>query len=353
MTNADAPPRPGASDGDSEAAAPARIAVAIVNYTTAALVLETLPRLLEDLAGRDFRVVIVDNASPNGDGALLARRLPEVAPDPRVSLVRSPVNGGFSYGNNRAFDAIRAMDWRPDAVLLLNPDACPRPGAIGAMLAVLAAHPSAGIVGPRLGNDDGSTWTAAFRFPGFGSEVLAALAIDALARRHRTLLPASEAPMRVDWVSGTAPLIRWSALEDIGPMDEGYFLYFEEVDFQREAGRRGWECWHAPGAVVDHVAGAATGIADSVTRQGPMPAYWFSSWARYFAKGSGPLGARLLAIGHLFATLFADTQRRLRGRPVNRPECYHRDFLRQVVLRRLAPPPTHPPPPPLAEAEAD
>jgi hypothetical protein len=316
-----------------------RIAVVIVSYRTSGLVLTALPGLMRELAPlAESAVVIVDNCSPDDDGALLEAGL-AILDAPGVSLILSPLNGGFAAGNNLAFARIRALPWVPDAVLLLNPDAALRPGALIEMLCVMKAAPRTGFVGPRLENPDGSTWVGAFNFPSFGTEVWSALGIGLLARRHPIVIPDVDRPTKVDWVTGTATLIRWQALCQIGDMDDGYFLYYEEVDYMLQGQRLGWESWHAPAARVLHEAGASTGIQNGSVRAGRMPGYWFQSWARYFAKNHPPAYARATALSKLCAMVVGAAQRRLRGRPTGWPEGFVADFARHVAFARLSPPP--------------
>lgn len=315
------------------------IAVAIVSYGTSDLVVASLPRLLQELKGYDHRVFVVDNASPHGDGAKLADGIAKLAPGPHVIVLQSEKNGGFAAGNNIAINRIREGSWRPNALLLLNPDACVKPGAITEMMRILETKPKAGFVGPRIAHPDGSTWTAAFHFPSFGTEVIGALSINALSRHFPTVVKEMTEPTRVDWVTGTATLIRWAALEEIGDMDDGYFLYYEEVDYMLQGYLYGWESWHAPLAIVSHAAGSSTGLIDGRPKTGRQPPYWFDSWARYFAKNHGTTFTRLLAICKLGAMLFAHLHRAIRGKAINRPERFYRDFTRNVILARLSPPP--------------
>jgi GT2 family glycosyltransferase len=316
------------------------VAVAIVSYGTSALVLAALPDLMRELARcARAHVVVVDNASPDDDGARLKTGIEALALGPSVAFVQSAVNGGFAAGNNRAFAEIRTLDWRPDAVLLLNPDAALKPGALAELFRVLDATPRAGFVGPRLVNPDGSSWVAAFHFPSLMREVAQMLGILALQRRFPKLVPDADHPVRVDWVTGAATLIRWDTVEALGDMDDGYFLYFEEIDYMLQGRRLGWESWHAPAARVLHEAGAATGVEDSWSRQGRQPAYWFQSWARYYAKNHGAAYARITAALTLVAMAFGVLQRRLRGRPFGGSERLLQDFAVRIVLARLTPPP--------------
>jgi GT2 family glycosyltransferase len=105
-----------------------------------------------------------------------------------------------------------------------------------------------------------------------------------------------QAPHRCDWVSGASFMIRRRVLEEIGGLDEGYFLYFEEADYCTRARAAGWSVWFVPGACIVHREGAATGIGDASRRR---PQYWFESRRRYFIKHFGVAG--LLAADALWA----------------------------------------------------
>jgi GT2 family glycosyltransferase len=331
----------GTNDTVSDGTA-ARVAIAIVNYGTSALVIAAIPALMRELSYlAGHHVVIVDNDSPDDDGARLEHGIAALALGPSVEVVRSSVNGGFAAGNNLAFDRIRRLPWQPDAVLLFNPDAEMRPGALREMLRVMQANPQAGFIGPRLENADGTTWVAAFRFPSPAIEVVMGLGLSHVGplRRFKMVFPDSGVPTRVDWVTGTATLIRHEAWAALGDMDDGYFLYYEEADYMLQGRRLGWESWHAPAALVGHIAGAATGVKDSQAVSGRQPDYWFQSWARYFAKNHGAGFARATAVVKLLAMLLGAAQRRLRGKSHGRPERFFRDFTEKVVLARLSPPP--------------
>lgn len=310
------------------------IAVAIVSYRTADMVAEALPPLLEELgAFARARVVIVDNASPGNDADRMQAHLEAMGAPGMVRLVRSPRNGGFAAGNNLAFETLKADGAPfPDAVLLLNPDAVMKPGALQRMAQVLAQAPRIGVTGARLENEDGSTWVAAFHFPSAMGEFARHFGIGAVQKRWPVLAKDMAAPGPVDWVSGAAMLVRWEMIEDIGGMDEAYFLYFEEIDYMRAAADAGWETWHVPDALVGHAAGGSTGIVDGAPKAGRMPTYWFESWSRYFIKNHGAGYARIAAALKLAGVCLGWTQRRLRGKPAGLTPHFIPDFARNCLL---------------------
>ena len=318
-----------------------RIVVSTVSYGGSDLILAGLPALLEELSRfAEGAVILVDNDSPDGDGDRLAEGLAAMGSPPQVRLVRSPVNGGFAAGNNLAFRATEELPWRPDAVLLLNPDSEIRPGAIEELARVMLARPRVGVVGARLENEDGSSWVAAFHFPTIMREFSRELRVGLVDRRWPMLIADSERPVQADWVSGACMLINARALEEVGSFDEDYFLYFEEIDYQLQLRRAGWEIWHAPDARVMHIAGTATGIVNGVVTLRRMPDYWFTSWRRYFEKNHGALYARAAAAARLAGLLLGRLQRGLRGKQAHEdPPGFVGDFFRRCLLAAAPRPP--------------
>ncbi|SFI07888.1 glycosyltransferase family 2 protein [Albimonas pacifica] len=317
----------------------ARICVSTVNYGCSELILRALPALLAELERFAEGVVfIVDNASPDDDADKLEAGLAAMGAPEAVRLIRSPRNGGFAAGNNIAFEAARALPWTPEGVLLLNPDAEVRPGAIEEIVRVLRSRPKIGVVGARLENEVGVSRMSAYRFPSAMREFAGALGIGAVARLWPVLIDETDVPVRCDWVTGACMMIRQEVLDTLGPLDEGYFLYFEEVDYQLQATRAGWEIWHAPQAQVMHLAGAATGIVGSTPKRGRMPDYWFDSWRRYFEKNHGGAYASFAAAMRLTGGALGRLQRRLRGKPDESVPGFAASFRRRCLMN-LAPGP--------------
>ena len=306
------------------------IGVSIVNYGTSELVLAALPALMAELSHFfEATVCVVDNASPGGDADRLEAGIAALG-DPRIRLIRSKVNGGFAAGNNVAFAAMRDAG-PPDVTMLHNPDAIVRPGAIDAMLAVLFSANDIGFVGARLENPDGSTWSPAFRFPSAGQEFARATGLGVF-QRIWPLMADEHGP--VDWVGGAAVLIRREAMVELGDMDDGYFLYFEEIDYMLRGRKAGWRTAYAPDALVFHDAGGATGMAEGANRKARLPGYWFRSWRRYFEKNHGWMGARWAAASHLAGRMVYFLQRRIRGGEMKIPERFLRDFTRRCLIGR-------------------
>jgi GT2 family glycosyltransferase len=178
--------------------------------------------------------------------------------------------------------------------MLLNPDTVVRPGALRALVEFMASHPEAGIAGSLIENPDGGVDRSAHRMPSPFGELDGAARLGMLSRllqRYSVSPPLRDEAHECDWVSGAAMIVRKQVLEQVGPLDEGYFLYFEEVDFCCRARNAGWQVWYVPQARVLHLEGAATGIRTAAKRR---PAYWYDSRRRFFVKHHG-LGGLLLA----------------------------------------------------------
>ncbi|WOI53342.1 glycosyltransferase family 2 protein [Parvularcula sp. LCG005] len=263
------------------------IAAIIVNYGTGKLILDHLIQIREELATvPGSHLYIVDNLSPNGDAALLTEGTTGMDD---VTVIGAPRNGGFSYGNNRGFDQAIA-DGGYDHYYLLNPDAYPRPGCLKALLAFMAEHPKAGLVGSRLEGLDGHIQSSAFRFMSLESEFASAAKLGIFNRlfaSKRVARPPQDEAHKTDWVCGASMLLTAEALEKVGLMDEKYFLYFEEVDFQRAIIKAGFEIWYVPSAHAIHLVGQSTDMKDGKQSAGTAPDYWYDSRRYYFEKNHG------------------------------------------------------------------
>ncbi len=203
---------------------------------------------------------VVDNASSDGSADMVAAEFPE------VRLIRNPANNGFSAGNNlgmRAFGFPEAR--RAQHVLLLNPDTVVPPGAIAKMLAFLRGNPDVGVVGPRLLLMDGSLDKACRRsFP------TPAVSFYRLTKLH-TLFPKSRRFNRynmeyldereqtdVDAVVGACMLVRGEAVQQIGLLDEQFFMYGEDLDWCLRIKGADWRVVYYPDAIVHHIKRAAS-----------------------------------------------------------------------------------------------
>lgn len=274
------------------------IAIVIVNFRTPQLVLECLKSIVDELDDLpEPQVYVVDNNSGDNSIELISSAITKYQWHNWVSVIASNHNGGFSAGNNLAIKAAFAQADVPEYVYLLNPDTLIHPGAISSLLQFMHKN-NVGICGGAILGEDGSQQISARRFPSIWSELDSGARLGLLSKalsQHIVAMPPETRAHSCDWVSGASMLIHRSVIESIGLMDEGYFLYFEEMDYCFHAKQKGFEVWHVPDSVITHIEGAATGIKQK-TRRGR---YWYDSRRRYFIKTQGVM--RLLAIDTCWA----------------------------------------------------
>ena len=255
------------------------VAAVLVNYNAGNELRRALQSLADDLRGRLWEGVVIDNASADGSETIAA----EFAP--AVRLIRNASNIGFGRGANQGIAATSAS-----LVLIMNPDCALTAGALGSMRGALQAHPSCAVVGPRILDPDGSVQGSARGDPDmltglFGrTAMLRRLFPDAaISRRNVVTDPASVDGAVVDWVSGACFLARRDALTSVGGFDERYFLYWEDADLCRRLRARGYEIRYVPAATAVHRVGHSSRTA----RAASVRAFHASAY-RYYATHVAP-----------------------------------------------------------------
>lgn len=322
--------------GSARSAPIGRLCVSIVAWKGASLTIDCLRSIESELPSMPgMRVIVVDNHSPDGSADVVAQAIVDNGWAGWATLIRAPGNHGFAAGNNIAIRAMRAETQPAEFVLLLNPDTLVRPGALRILVDFMAARPEVGIAGGRSEDFDATPQMCCFRFPSATNEVLGYLGLGVLDRffhRHLTRLGIPEVPIEVDWVSGAFMLMRMSVIAEIGLMDEGYFLYFEETDYARRAKRAGWRCWHVPQSRIVHFVGQSSGV--TVRDQPPkrVPIYWFESRRRYFVLHHGQFYAAAADLLVIMAYPLGRLRHWLQGKPRRHPPRFLGDFLRQSAL---------------------
>jgi len=260
------------------------LCVVVVNYRTPELVVDCLRSLEGELESHDA-VVVVDNCSGDGSDEHIEAALAAHGWTDWARLVRSPTNGGFSAGNNVGLRAVDA-----DLYLLLNSDTIVRPGAIAALRAAAAADPGAGILGPRLEWPDGTPQVSRFRNHTVLSEFLSAAGTGVITRlfgNYRVAIEIDERVAEVEWTTFACALIRREVIERVGPLDEGYFMYFEDCDYCRATRAAGFRIAHVPEARVVHLRGGTSEVKRKVAARERPPRYLYASRTRYFRKAGG------------------------------------------------------------------
>ncbi len=314
------------------------VVIVMVNAREATLAVDCLRSLEgEAVALPGFRVLIADNGSADGAADVLRSAI-RAHGWAWADIVRLDSNRGFAAGNNGALRVILTDPDPPDYVHLLNPDTVARPGAVRSLADFLDRHPGVGIAGSRMENLDGSPQASAFRFPSVRSEWESGVRLGLMTRLLRRSIIARQAPERpepTDWVSGASFMVRRQVFEEIGLLDDGYFVYYEEVDFCRRAADAGWPCWVVPASRVAHLVSSTTGVDGANRARKPLPGYWFAARRRYFAKHHRPLDGFCAHL--LWALGFASwrLRRPLQGKPDTDPPRLLRDYVWYNFLQPL------------------
>lgn len=236
------------------------LGIIVVSYNTRDLTCDCLTAayVAIETAQLDARVWVVDNASSDGSAEEVRRRFSQ------ATLIASDRNLGFAGGNNLALRAMAELNPPPRHILLLNSDTVPYPDAFGHMVAFLDTVPRAGVVGAQLLYGDGSFQHGAFYFPTLWMALFDfwpprnRVADSWLNGRYPPSRYAAGRPFPIDHPLGAALMMRWETFRQVGPLDEGYFMYCEEIDWCLRAKRAGWDAYCVPAARVVHLAGQST-----------------------------------------------------------------------------------------------
>lgn len=265
------------------------LSVILVTYNTRELLARCLEALPAALAGVSYEVWVVDNGSADDTVRWLQAQHPE------VQVLGNATNRGFAAACNQAMARARGR-----YLLLLNTDTIPLPDALTALVRYLEAHPEVGIAGGALLNPDGSPQGCAADFPTLWTELL--LLTGPIG--HRVLGPAfpfhppAAAARQVDWVSGACLMVRREVVEAIGGLDEGYFMYSEEVDWCWRARQAGWAVAVVPEAPVIHL-----GSATARRMEGARRRWLYQSKARFLSRAYGPLAGEIYRLAVWLTTL--------------------------------------------------
>jgi GT2 family glycosyltransferase len=315
---------------------PMTLLIVIVNYRTIDLTLDCL-RSLQNEVGTvaGTRVVVIDNASEDDSVARLEAAVHAYGWGDWATIRPLGRNGGFAAGNNAAIRPALEESQPPRYVLLLNPDTIVRPGALRSLVAFLEGRPDVGIAGSRLEDPDGTPQRSAFRFPSVLGELEGGLRFGPASRVLERWVSAPEVPPEagpIDWVAGACMIIRREVFEAIGLMDEGYFMYFEEVDFCHRARRAGWPCWYFPAAHVVHLIGRSSGVTDPRAARERRPGYWFRARRRYFLNNHGRVATVLADLAWSLGYASFRLRRLIQRKPDTDPQWLFWDFIRYNFL---------------------
>ncbi len=244
------------------------LSVIIVNYNTRALLQDCLQSLM-NTEGRNCEIIVVDNASADGSAEMVASNFPGAV------LLRNQQNAGFSAANNQGMKRARGK-----YLLLLNSDTVVRAGALGVMVDFLRSNPAAGAVTCKLLNTDGTIQASIsnrpgpvllfFRLLGVSRVISGDLArrwlsrtcgffLGKTIRSYLTPYAANNDPVEIENISGACMMLRREAMDQIGPLDESFFMYFEDMDYCVRLQNAGWKMYYLPQGEIVHLGGGSSG----------------------------------------------------------------------------------------------
>jgi GT2 family glycosyltransferase len=264
------------------------LSIIIVNWNTKDLLCQCIDSLTQTLKKIDTEVFVVDNGSTDGSVEAVREKFSG------VRLVENPVNLGFARANNQALAVSKGR-----YLLLLNPDTRVKGQAIERMLSFMNGDGKVGLVGAQLLNADGSKQNSIANFPSLATELL-----------NKSLLrwlfpdkfPGKETdysdPVEVDSVIGACILVRRQAVEQVGLLDEKYFLFLEETDWCYRIKKACWKIYHIPQAEVLHFQGKS-----AEAEKGKARIEYYRSRYHYFRKNRGRLQSIVLHIGLIIKLL--------------------------------------------------
>jgi GT2 family glycosyltransferase len=246
----------------------AEISLIIVSYNTIDLLRDCLTSLMQT-EGRACEIIVVDNASADGSAGMVRREFPGVV------LIRNQQNSGFSKANNQGIRQAKGKYF-----LLLNSDTVARAGAIAAMAEFLGSHAAVGAVTCKLLNADGTIQPSISNRPGplllffrllgvsrliSGDRVRRRLSLTygfflgKTIRSYLTPYATHDSPVEVENISGACLMLRREVVEQVGLLDEEFFMYFEDMDYCLRLQNAGWKMYYLPQGEIVHFAGMSSG----------------------------------------------------------------------------------------------
>jgi len=260
------------------------LSILIVNWNTKSLLIRCLKSIHQETRNGEREVFVVDNGSNDGSKEAVRAEFPEVI------LIHNPLNIGFARANNQALELSIGR-----YLLLLNPDTRVEKETIKNMVGFMNAHPEAGVAGAQLLNADGSKQNSIANFPSLATELLNKSLLRLLFPKT---FPGKERnisePIEVDSVIGACMMVRRETMEQVGLLDEDYFLFLEETDWCYRIKRAGWKVCHLPQAEIYHLQGKS---AEKDKKRAKVE--YYRSRYQFFKKNRGSWQWFVLLIGLL------------------------------------------------------
>jgi GT2 family glycosyltransferase len=263
------------------------LSIIIVNWNTSKLLMQCLDSIYRSEFRLTLEIIVSDNGSTDDSVSAITSRFPE------VHIIVNDRNLGFAKANNQGLRRAKGRYF-----LLLNSDTLVLPKALDLLVQYADDHLEVGMVGPKLLNMDGTLQESWAKFPTFWSE------LTGRPIRYRQPLGAPPVAYDVDSILGACMLVRSEVVDMVGMLDEGYFMYSEEVDWCFQIKSHGWKVHYQPIAEVFHI-GAASASMNSLRQLSLL----YQNKIRFFYKNYGNFKAVLLRYGLVLANCFGIARR--------------------------------------------
>lgn len=231
-----------------------KLSIVIVSWNVKKDLVNCLRSIGENPASESFEVIVIDNASTDSTVEAVRNEFPEIV------VITNSQNLGFAAANNQGIEKSRG-----EYILLLNPDTIVQLNSLNILIEFMDKNEDVGICGPQLLNQDGTVQPSVRGFPTFRGALYRHTAFRHLRifkNEYKTWLMKSfdhKTRMDVDQVMGAAFLLRRTAIDSIGAMDEIFFMYYEEVDLCYRMKQAGWRIVFTPEAKITHLGGKSSG----------------------------------------------------------------------------------------------
>lgn len=233
------------------------LSISIVNWNTKDLLRGCLKSIYENTHKIDFEIFVVDNASSDGSAEMVEEEFPQ------VKLIKNNKNLGFAKANNKALKETTGK-----YILLLNPDTVILGGALDIMVEFMEEHKDIGALGPKLINRDGTLQPSCRSFPTLATAFFENTFLDRLFPRNRIIGRYKmgywdhDNIREVDQPIGACLMVKQEAINQIGLLDEQFYMYYEEVDLCYRMKKIGWRIYFLPQAQVIHYGGQSSAVAN-------------------------------------------------------------------------------------------
>jgi len=260
------------------------LSIIIVNWNTKDYLIRCLKSLEQTVRHLKMEIIVIDNGSSDRSVESIRQEFT------KAIVIMNPVNLGFAKANNQAVTLSKGR-----YVLLLNPDTEATEGAIENLVAFMEGHQEAGVAGAQLLNSDGSKQNSIASFPSLATELLNKNFLRWLfPNRYPGKENTYAGPIEVDSVIGACMMVRREAIDQVGLLDEDYFLFLEETDWCYRMKQRGWKIYHVPQAEVIHFQGKS---AEKDKKRAKVE--YYRSRYLFFKKHRGTWQWMVLVIGLL------------------------------------------------------